>query len=115
MNSRGNTLVATTATKMDAGLPECLTLCMQGELPKSKCEPANSTCICIDEYLNTAIKSCVAANCTIIESLPRTPLVSRAFTVSWDDGCIIVSLLALIVVDICTHISFIKGEVQGIL
>ncbi|OLN95268.1 hypothetical protein CCHL11_08138 [Colletotrichum chlorophyti] len=39
-------------------------------MPNSSCLPTDSSCLCADEKLNKAVGACLAANCTVIESLP---------------------------------------------
>ncbi|KZL72907.1 CFEM domain-containing protein, partial [Colletotrichum tofieldiae] len=63
-------LVAATLSKMTVDLPECVTLCMKNELPNSTCRHTNASCVCTSQKLDTALEVCVAANCTVIESLP---------------------------------------------
>ncbi|KAH6972889.1 hypothetical protein BKA56DRAFT_691503 [Ilyonectria sp. MPI-CAGE-AT-0026] len=49
--------------------PLCGVSCIQQETLKSTCSPTNATCICTNVELNEQISLCVAANCTVRESL----------------------------------------------
>ncbi|KAI1078725.1 hypothetical protein F5B20DRAFT_547059 [Whalleya microplaca] len=59
-------------------LPRCAAACMLTAVVASRCAITNQTCVCHDEDLNTKATVCVAANCTIRESLFTKNLTSVA-------------------------------------
>lgn len=50
-------------------LPACSTKCLETILPQSQCAPTNQTCICTNVSFKDELSGCVAANCTIKETL----------------------------------------------
>ncbi|KAL2808259.1 integral membrane protein [Aspergillus granulosus] len=50
-------------------LPQCSSECLTRLLPQSPCSADDQVCICTNHDLNTKLESCVAANCTVKESL----------------------------------------------
>ncbi|KAL4939192.1 hypothetical protein BDV06DRAFT_214513 [Aspergillus oleicola] len=50
-------------------LPECALTCLIGAISNSTCALTDFACICADAQLNAALEPCVAATCTIKQSL----------------------------------------------
>ncbi|KAH7142161.1 CFEM domain-containing protein [Dactylonectria macrodidyma] len=51
------------------GLPSCATPCIDAVFQAELCPHTNQTCICTNEQFQETLRSCVAANCTIPETL----------------------------------------------
>ncbi|KUL85425.1 hypothetical protein ZTR_06984 [Talaromyces verruculosus] len=50
-------------------LPSCSAKCIEEILPESPCAPTNQTCICTNAIFKEELTGCVAANCTVKETL----------------------------------------------
>ncbi|KAH8675278.1 hypothetical protein BX600DRAFT_431868 [Xylariales sp. PMI_506] len=57
--------------ELEENVPACALTCFITEVPASVCDLTNTTCICTDESLQTAMSVCIAteSNCTVIEQL----------------------------------------------